>query len=229
MGFFKGLSASYVGCFEGAIQWVLYEKMKLFLQISQVGPATIPIHAASATSTTSTTAAIPHATARMTSLSAAEYFFIAAGSKFLAILATYPHEVVRTRLREQAANGAFKYSGFFRTLATIAREEGRRYTRLPATVTLVAKYAVIIDISVSMTYRCCGIRNDFVRSNYHHNYIHQIFLFCEQGALPRHGHTPPAVCAECGHHVLIVRVGEFVAGEAPLLPVLSKTPVSETV
>lgn len=124
MGFFKGLSASYVGCFEGAIQWVLYEKMKLFLQINKAGPATIPLHEASATPTTTT--AIPHATARTTSLSAVEYFFIAAGSKFLAILATYPHEVVRTRLREQAANGAFKYSGFFRTLATIAREEGRR-------------------------------------------------------------------------------------------------------
>eukprot|EP01036_Dinobryon_divergens_P031102 gene31102-40447_t len=123
MGFFKGLSASYIGCFEGGIQWVLYEKMKLFLQNSKVGPATIPLHAATGPTSTTTTS---HATARATTLSAVEYFFIAAGSKFLAILATYPHEVVRTRLREQAANGAFKYSGFFRTLTTIAREEGRR-------------------------------------------------------------------------------------------------------
>ena len=129
MGFFKGLSASYIGCFEGGIQWVLYEKMKLFLQNSKIGPATIPLHATTTTTTATSstaTASTSPSTARATSLSAVEYFFIAAGSKFLAILATYPHEVVRTRLREQATNGAFKYSGFFRTLATIAREEGRR-------------------------------------------------------------------------------------------------------
>ena len=82
----------------------------------------------------SSTNVLPHANAKAksykSSLNPLEYFFIAAASKCLAILTTYPHEVVRTRLREQAANGAFKYSGFFQTLTTIAREEGRRFTTL---------------------------------------------------------------------------------------------------
>ena len=31
-GFWKGVSASYVGCFEGAIQWMAYEQFKTMLQ-----------------------------------------------------------------------------------------------------------------------------------------------------------------------------------------------------
>lgn len=106
-GFYKGLSASYIGCFEGAIQWITYEKIKSALLMKK---------------RISSNDAEKH-------LSPAEYFLSAAAAKFVAIAATYPHEVVRTRLREQATNGAFKYSGFLNTLSVISREEGLRYFR----------------------------------------------------------------------------------------------------
>lgn len=93
-GFFKGLTASYMGCFEGAIQWIFYEDIRHRLNASGAKPSSLQL------------------------------FWSAAASKFAAICITYPHEVVRTRLREQASNGVFKYKGFFQTLRTVAREEG---------------------------------------------------------------------------------------------------------
>ena len=99
-GFFKGLTASYIGCFEGAIHWVVYEKCKTRLKQNRI---------------------------ESDQPKALELFFAAGFSKFVAICATYPHEVVRTRLREQATNGVFKYNGFVNTLGIIAKEEGMRY------------------------------------------------------------------------------------------------------
>eukprot|EP00600_Ochromonadales_sp_CCMP1393_P005782 CAMPEP_0174957456 /NCGR_PEP_ID=MMETSP0004_2-20121128/2081_1 /TAXON_ID=420556 /ORGANISM="Ochromonas sp., Strain CCMP1393" /LENGTH=312 /DNA_ID=CAMNT_0016205565 /DNA_START=36 /DNA_END=971 /DNA_ORIENTATION=- len=110
-GFFKGITASYVGCFEGAIQWIAYERLKTMLS----RPRSNEMQSFSSDST------MTHRTP-----SPLEYFLAAASSKCVAVLATYPHEVVRTRLREQATNGAFKYTGFMGTLRTIAKEEGRR-------------------------------------------------------------------------------------------------------
>jgi solute carrier family 25 protein 33/36 len=40
-------------------------------------------------------------------------------------VATYPHEVARTRMREQARAGVFKYQkGMWETLGVMASEEG---------------------------------------------------------------------------------------------------------
>ncbi|CAM9240507.1 unnamed protein product [Phaeothamnion confervicola] len=96
-GFYKGLSASYWGCSEGCIQFVVYERLKKRLE------------------------------ARHDDISArrAAYFGAAAFSKLVATVTTYPHEVVRTRLREQAVNGVFKYTGMWQALRLIAKEEGR--------------------------------------------------------------------------------------------------------
>ena len=54
------------------------------------------------------------------------YFISAAFSKGIAAIATYPHEVARTRLREQARSGVFKYSGMWKCLQIIGQEEGRQ-------------------------------------------------------------------------------------------------------
>jgi solute carrier family 25 protein 33/36 len=110
-GFFKGLTASYVGCFEGAIQWIIYEKAKKYLSQPK------PILSSTGVSYTPREERTPTPT---------EYFAAAAISKFVAVCLTYPHEVVRTRMREQATNGAFKYTGFVNTLQVIGKEEGRR-------------------------------------------------------------------------------------------------------
>lgn len=103
-GFYKGLGASYLGCFEGAIHWMAYEKIKASIVRGKAGDARNP----------------------NPTPSAGEMFLAAAASKFTAICLTYPHEVARTRMREQATHGVFKYSGALQTLRTIAREEGAR-------------------------------------------------------------------------------------------------------
>ena len=59
-------------------------------------------------------------------LSKATYFWAAAASKLLAAVTTYPHEVARTRMREQARSGVFRYNGMWNTLGIMAKEEGTK-------------------------------------------------------------------------------------------------------
>ena len=105
-GFYKGITASYWGCTEGALQFILYEQLKTRLlrrQNTRRAAAGLP-----------ETEELPKAT----------YFWAAAASKAVAAVATYPHEVARTRLREQARSGIFKYDGMWQTLGLMAKEEG---------------------------------------------------------------------------------------------------------
>lgn len=67
--FFRGLSASYWGISESAIQFALYEETKQFIEEPN----------------------------------AVKYFLAAGGCKLVAAALTYPHEVVRTRMRDQRA------------------------------------------------------------------------------------------------------------------------------
>ena len=107
-GFYKGISASYWGCAEGCLQFVLYEKIKRRLLLEQ--------NARRASEGLAPTNRLPKLT----------YFVSAAFSKGVAAIATYPHEVARTRLREQARSGVFKYRGMWGCLGIIAKEEGRQ-------------------------------------------------------------------------------------------------------
>lgn len=100
-GFYKGLGASYLGISESSINFVLYEKFKSMIlarRNHEIKPE----------------------------LSNAEYLITAAAAKFIASMLTYPHEVVRTRLREQRApvSGPNKYTGIIQALRLIAKEEG---------------------------------------------------------------------------------------------------------
>ena len=107
-GFYKGLSASYWGCLEGSVQFMIYEQLKTKLirrqnlsREEQCLPAS-------------------------DKLPKIGYFLAAAFAKGTASILTYPHEVARTRLREQARNGFFKYTGMWQTIGTIAKEEGSK-------------------------------------------------------------------------------------------------------
>ncbi|KAM6497465.1 mitochondrial carrier protein RIM2 [Amanita muscaria] len=99
-GFYKGLSASYLGVAEGTIQWVLYEQFKKVNARSEGGEGLLQ-------------------------------WFVALASgggtaKLVASLATYPHEVLRTRLRQPRVNGALKYTGLLQTFRLVLKEEGVR-------------------------------------------------------------------------------------------------------
>lgn len=107
-GFYKGISASYWGCLEGATQFMIYEQIKTRI-LSQQNARREEQGL--------------HPTDKLPKL---VYFFSAALAKGTASILTYPHEVARTRLREQARNGVFKYSGMWNTIGIVAREEGRQ-------------------------------------------------------------------------------------------------------
>lgn len=107
-GFYRGMFASYWGCTEGAAQFLMYEQLKRrLLRKENARREALGLRP----------------TEDLTRL---QYFLSAATAKMLASIATYPHEVARTRLREQARSGVFKYRGMWQTLGVIAREEGRQ-------------------------------------------------------------------------------------------------------
>ncbi|QLG70631.1 hypothetical protein HG535_0A05720 [Zygotorulaspora mrakii] len=110
-GLYKGLSASYLGSAESILQWLLYEQMKRILHersIQRLG------HADEYKKTT--TEKITEWCQRSGSAGLA---------KFVASIITYPHEVVRTRLRQAPLeNGKMKYTGLIQTFKVIIKEEG---------------------------------------------------------------------------------------------------------
>lgn len=116
-GFFKGLSASYWGVTEGALHFVVYERIKARIvaqnrdRVARGGYLNAK-----------------NPSARPEDLTPFQYLTAAAFAKFIASAATYPHEVVRLRMREQPKfYGALpKYRGMIQSLRLIAREEGRK-------------------------------------------------------------------------------------------------------
>jgi len=95
--FYKGLTASYLGMAGLAIQFSLYEKGKWFLLENTTR-------------------------SKEQGLSPLEYLAVASASKGIASVITYPHEVLRTRFREQRSER--RYKGIIQALQLIAREEG---------------------------------------------------------------------------------------------------------
>ncbi|KAK9448606.1 mitochondrial carrier domain-containing protein [Limtongia smithiae] len=108
-GLYRGLTASYLGVVESSLQWVLYEQMKSLIRRREQLRDKLGIQ--------STTG---------------DAFFEwlaksgAAGvAKLSASLLTYPHEVVRTRLRQRPLdNGKPKYNGLIHCFTTIWKSEG---------------------------------------------------------------------------------------------------------
>lgn len=114
-GLYRGLSASYLGVTESTLQWVLYERMKKYIAEKETQRMSV--------------------TGRQRSgwddAISWSYKLGAAGSaKFFAALITYPHEVVRTRLRQApvtvSAAGVphLKYTGLVQCFKLVFKEEG---------------------------------------------------------------------------------------------------------
>lgn len=99
-GFYRGLSASLLGVAEGTIQWTLYEKFKAMRR-----------H-------TSGSQVIEEGWL--------DRIGAAGSAKLIATFITYPHEVVRTRLRQAPPPGYTKqkYYGLLQSFKLILKEEG---------------------------------------------------------------------------------------------------------
>lgn len=111
-GFFalyRGLTASFLGSSESSMQWVLYEQMKSFIRKRQ-----------------------EYLHSKGHQFSRTEKFMdwfatsgAAGAAKFIASLITYPHEVVRTRLRQAPQEGGKpKYTGLIQCFRRVIAEEG---------------------------------------------------------------------------------------------------------
>jgi solute carrier family 25 protein 33/36 len=98
-GFWKGVTASYVGIFETIVQFVLYE----YLRATFVGGST-------------------DIRENRDKADFVQFMLCGGVSKLFATSLWYPHEVCRTRLREEGS----KYRTFFQTLTTVRSEEGWR-------------------------------------------------------------------------------------------------------
>ncbi|SAM09385.1 hypothetical protein [Absidia glauca] len=94
-GFYKGLGSSLIGVSHVAVQFPLYEELKSWF-------------------------AHHDATAGNTGILLASSL-----SKMAASTATYPHEVIRTRLQNQTVQ-PFKYNGIVHAFKIILEEEGYR-------------------------------------------------------------------------------------------------------
>ena len=108
-GLYRGLSASYLGVSESTLQWVLYEQMKLYLSRRQERLLALG-------QKSTIWDRIVDWNGKVTA---------AGTAKFFAAIVTYPHEVVRTRLRQAPRqDGQLKYTGLIQCFKTIWKEEG---------------------------------------------------------------------------------------------------------
>jgi solute carrier family 25, member 33/36 len=94
---YKGLGASYLGVIESSMQWVIYEHLKKGIQKR------------------------PHHRADSAWI---EFFGAAGAAKLIAAVIAYPHEVLRTRMREETNNSTRRYKSLLQTARLILKEEG---------------------------------------------------------------------------------------------------------
>ncbi|ETN79152.1 hypothetical protein NECAME_09989 [Necator americanus] len=124
-GFYKGVTASYAGVSETMIQFVIYEYLRGYLMRRHNEEDD---------------------KGKMDFLN----FMVAGGcAKFIACVIAYPHEVVRTRLREELS----VKRGFFRTLYDLYKEGGHAMYRglsvqlmrtVPNTAITMGTYEVVV-------------------------------------------------------------------------------------
>ncbi|KAH0624007.1 hypothetical protein JD844_007267 [Phrynosoma platyrhinos] len=132
-GFYRGMSASYAGISETVIHFVIYEGIKRRLLEYKA------------------TSAMDEEDESVREASDFVGMMMAAAtSKTCATSIAYPHEVVRTRLREEGT----KYRSFFQTLSLLVREEGygslyrglttHLFRQIPNTAIMMSTYEVVV-------------------------------------------------------------------------------------
>lgn len=129
-GFYKGITASYFGISETVIHFVIYEALKK--KLNELRQA--------------------HPTDNKTSRDFLEFMAAGATSKTIASVVAYPHEVARTRLREEGN----KYRSFWQTILTVWKEEGKAglyrglgtqlVRQIPNTAIMMATYEAVVYV-----------------------------------------------------------------------------------
>ncbi|KAK1162471.1 solute carrier family 25 member 36 [Acipenser oxyrinchus oxyrinchus] len=132
-GFYRGMSASYAGISETVIHFVIYESIKRKL-----------LEAKTASAMDDEEDSVRNASDFVGLMLAA------ATSKTCATSIAYPHEVIRTRLREEGT----KYRSFFQTLSMVIKEEGYRalyrgltthlVRQIPNTAIMMSTYELVV-------------------------------------------------------------------------------------
>lgn len=141
-GFYKGITASYVGISETVIHFVIYEALKKkLLELRQSSPAAKALASGDSS-----------AQGGKTSRDFLEFMVAGATSKTIASVVAYPHEVARTRLREEGN----KYRNFWQTLLTVWKEEGKTglyrglgtqlVRQIPNTAIMMATYEAVVYV-----------------------------------------------------------------------------------
>lgn len=131
VGFYKGITASYFGVSETIIHFVIYEFIKA--KLHERRPKNTAYQAD-----------------RKSTRDFAEFMCAGAVSKTCASCIAYPHEVVRTRLRQVGD----KYKSFFQTLTLVFKEEGHHglyrglgtqlVRQIPNTAIMMATYEAVV-------------------------------------------------------------------------------------
>jgi len=128
IGFYKGITASYFGISETVIHFVIYEAIKAKLRDCRNADCNDGQHGRDY----------------------AEFMLAGATSKTCASFLAYPHEVARTRLRQEGN----KYRSFWQTIFLVFREEGHRglyrglgtqlVRQIPNTAIMMATYEAVV-------------------------------------------------------------------------------------
>ncbi|KAK3869440.1 hypothetical protein Pcinc_025241 [Petrolisthes cinctipes] len=145
-GFYRGITASYYGISETVIHFVIYEAIKARLIAYRQGNPN-----------------------NRTTRDFLEFMLAGATSKTFASSLCYPHEVARTRLREEGC----RYRGFWQTLGLVLREEGwgglyrglatQLVRQIPNTAIMMATYEGVVYV---LTRHFNQIDNDFYEDSY---------------------------------------------------------------
>jgi solute carrier family 25 protein 33/36 len=128
-GFYKGITASYYGIAETVIHFVIYEAIKAHLR-EVMGSK--------------------HYDSERNYSDFLLFMAAGATSKTIATCVAYPHEVARTRLRQEGS----KYHGFWQTLRLVLREEGlpgvyrglctQLVRQIPNTAIMMSTYELVV-------------------------------------------------------------------------------------